>query len=325
MPAKRKHAKHLPVRMRMNHGAYYHVCKEVWTPLGRELGPALLRWAELEGQHLQGAKTVGDAIALYVSDALPQLAATTQKDYLRILGILQEPFGATKLSAVKPTHIAQYLAKRSSKVAANREMAVLSSVFSHAMRLGLANENPCRGVRRNRERARDRIPTAEELAAIRLAAKPPLRRAIDFSLMTAIRASDLCKLDIAAIRDGVLELRTGKTGQKLAIELSGDLARLVEEARGNRKIGPLLLTYRGARWTPRAIDSAWTKARAKAGVTGLHWHDLRAWALTQADEQGGREEARKLGSHKRASTTDLYLRSRERIVARPVNLKPSKK
>lgn len=37
MPAKRLHARHLPVRMRLNHGAYYHVCREVWTPLGREL------------------------------------------------------------------------------------------------------------------------------------------------------------------------------------------------------------------------------------------------------------------------------------------------
>jgi site-specific recombinase XerD len=58
-----------------------------------------------------------------------------------------------RVSDIEP-HIAAYLDQRESKVAANREITFLSSMFSYAMRWGWCKFNPCTGVRRNTENMR---------------------------------------------------------------------------------------------------------------------------------------------------------------------------
>src|SRR5690606_39361130 len=47
--------------------------------------------------------------------------------------------------------------------AGNREIACLSSIFNHGMRIRACNVNPCYGVRRNTEKPRTRAVTDKEL------------------------------------------------------------------------------------------------------------------------------------------------------------------
>lgn len=305
----KQHDRHLPARMRFKHGAYYRVVRDRWEALGREYGAALRKWAELESAPPQ-VVTVGQAIDVYLIDALPKLAEATQRDYRRICGELRRTFGDTALADVEPTHVAQYLERRTSPVAANREMAVLSSVFNHAMRIGHASANPCRGVRRNREKPRTRLPTAAELAALRVAASPMVRAMIDVSLMTGMRKGDLLALTIADLTERGIELRTSKTGTPVCYRWNDALRDAVNTARGTRQIGPLFITRLRRGWSESGLDSVWDKLREKAGVEGLHWHDLRAWALTTADRMYGRKRAQELGTHASPTTTDIYLRDR---------------
>lgn len=51
--------------------------------------------------------------------------------------------------------------------AANREKALLSNVFSYAIRWGVAKDNPCRHVKRNPEVRRERLPEPQELTAFK--------------------------------------------------------------------------------------------------------------------------------------------------------------
>jgi len=305
----KQHDRHLPPRMRFKHGAYYRVVRDRWEPLGREYGAALRKWAELESSP-QLVTTVGQAIDVYLIDAVPKLAEATQRDYRRICGELRRTFGDTGLDDVEPTHVAQYLEKRSSPVAANREIAVLSSVFNYAMRLGNARANPCRGVRRNREKPRTRLPTPAEIAALRMAATPMVRAMLDVSLMTAMRKADLLALTIADLTERGIELRTSKTGTPVCYRWNDTLLEAVNVAKGSRQIGPLFITRLRRGWSESGLDTVWDKLRAKAGVNGLHWHDLRAWALTTADRIHGRKRAQELGMHASPTTTDIYLRDR---------------
>lgn len=319
----RKHNRHLPPRMRLSHGAYYRVTPAGWENLGREYGPALKKWAELEALPV-AARTVGDAITLYAADRLPALAAKTQRDYTRICGELRKTFGDALLNQVRPVHIAQYLEKRSKKTAANREMAVLSSVFNYAMRLGYAESNPCRGVRRNSEHARTRLPTSAEIAALKLRAPPYLRAAISLSLATALRASSLLRLDIPASSAERIEVPGTKGGRALRIKITPELRTLIDEARAGRDVGPLFVGRRKRRLTYDGLSTAWDLLRERVAADGmesvrdLHWHDLRAWALTEAERTGGRAAARALAGHRSESTTAIYLRDRSADDVDPV-------
>lgn len=316
----KQHHRHLPPRMRFKHGAYYRVVRGRWEPLGREYGAALRQWAELESSPSQVA-TVSAAIDVYLIDCIPKLAAATQRDYRRICGELRRSFGDEALDRIEPTHVAQYLEKRSSPVAANREMAVLSSIFNHAMRLGHAKANPCRGVRRNREKARTRLPTAAELSALRLAARPMLRAMIDVSLMTGMRKSDLLALTLADLTERGIELRTSKTGTPVCYRWNESLREAVAIAQGSRQIGPLFITRLRRGWTESGLDSVWDRLRVDAKVEGLHWHDLRAWALTTADRVHGRKRAQDLGTHASPTTTDIYLRDRTTREVDPLDMR----
>ena len=319
----KKHDRHLPPRMRHKHGAYYRVAGGRWEPLGKVYGEALRLWAELEAAPSR-VSTIGEAIQAYEIDKVPKLAEATQRDYRRICGVLREVFAEVGIDDLEPTDVAQYLEKRSHAIAGNREIAVLSSVFNYAMRLGHAKANPCRGVARNKERHRTRLPTLQEISAVRLAAPAGFRRIVELALVTALRKGDLVAIQISNLTDRGLEVRTSKRGRPLCFAWSPALREIVDAAKGDRKIGPLFISRRKKAWTTSGIDTAWQKARTKAGITDLHFHDLRAWALTTVDRTKGRKEAQAMAGHAAASTTDVYLRDRSAIDVDPLDLPSSK-
>ena len=84
---------------------------------------------------------------------------------------LKNSFGRMDYRALTSKHCASYLDRRTDKrgnptpVRANREIALLSSAYSWAMRKDRYNikSNPCYGVRRNKERSRERYVETSEL------------------------------------------------------------------------------------------------------------------------------------------------------------------
>jgi hypothetical protein len=55
-------------------------------------------------------------------------------------------FGKIRIEAVTPPHIQQYLDQREKKVAGNREIKLLGTLYQHAIRWGLCSVNPCEGA-----------------------------------------------------------------------------------------------------------------------------------------------------------------------------------
>ncbi|MDR0702332.1 MAG: hypothetical protein LBF61_08000 [Azoarcus sp.] len=94
----------------------------------------------------------------YEREITPKKAPRTQRDDAAILDMLRKVFGAMRLDDITPQHIAIYRDKRGEKapVRANREISLLSNIFNIAREWGVtAKENPCRGVRKNKEHPRD--------------------------------------------------------------------------------------------------------------------------------------------------------------------------
>lgn len=202
----RKTAKHLPKRMQLKHGAYWYVFRQRWTRLAdaTDYGEALRRWAEIEGQGADVGKTIADAVHTYLvhcGERVRQgdMSAKTLTGYQQQSEKLCAVLGKVSLHRLTDQDVRRYRSGRKNKdgkltpVAANREIALLSASYSHASELGWipASLNPCKGVKRNRERARRRYVTDAEMTQALKHAPPHLAAAIRIAYCT-FRAAVSC-------------------------------------------------------------------------------------------------------------------------------------
>jgi integrase len=78
-----------------------------------------------------------------------------------------------------------------------------------------------------------------------------------------------------------IRLRQSKKGRRVVIPV-GALLKAALDAAAKTKQGPLILVSSAGRpWTEASFKSAWSRACADAGVTGVTFHDLRGTAITR--------------------------------------------
>lgn len=226
----------LPPKVHEKDGRYYYVDKNKWNKLSRvDEGTRELhrRLAVMTGQvpHTMG----GIFSAFAESDAMAELAPPTRKQYTYFLfGILNHRFGHLLPSEINTGIVAQYLQKRKKEgdgPCGNRERSCLSSAFEFAMREGLASSNPCRGVRRNKERPSKVDLNSEALsAAIDKAPEKSLARIMQFGYLTGVRREDIMGMKVDALKSPKgIEFTESKTGKKVCIEWTDTLRGLMRE------------------------------------------------------------------------------------------------
>lgn len=315
MVGRRKADHHLPPRMYAKHGSFYYVSRSnKWINLGRDLAIAKRKWAELDGA---GPAAAGMAALMdrYLLEVVPTKAARTQQDNREEMERLRAVFGAMEARDVRPMHVAKYLDLRGKQAPtrANREKALLSHVFTMAMRWGITDTNPCRGVRRNPERPRERYITDEEYRAVWTQANSTVRGLMDLAYLTAQRIGDLIELRHADITQAGVRIVQNKTGAKLLVRMTPELRAVIDRiTRIHPKVRgmTLLCTRTGQPYTYDGISSMFKRAvKAAAGVADFHFHDLRAKALTDARRAG--QDAQRLAGHANETMTARYIKARE--------------
>jgi integrase len=213
-----------------------------------------------------------EVIISYRARVLPDKAPATQKEYRKALDRLDAVFGPNHVKDIRPVHIYQYQDARAAQgalVTVNRDIATLSGVFNHAIRLGHVDVNPCRQVRRRSETPRDRYVTDAELAIVYGLASEWMQRAIRMACITGIRLGDLMKISDANITPEGFLYQQGKTGRKMLIEWTDSLREAAQRPP---------VSYEG-------FTSAWQRLMKKAvqkGVQRFTFHDLRAKAGSEA-------------------------------------------
>lgn len=248
----------------------------VEIPLGTQLAAAKRKWAELEGAPPPADATLMRyAFDQYVKTILPKKKPSTQKENLLCLSQLRPVFDDAPINSIKPTSIATYRDARTAPVRANREIALLSHVFNMAREWGLTSaENPCRGVRKNKELPRDYYAEPDVWHAVYQHGSDELRDAMDLNYLTGQRPADVLKMNSSDVRDDTLIVRQNKTSHPLRIRLSSGGQRtglgicvdrlLARQIRP--RSGELISTDEGTPLTKKMLRDRFDKARSAAAM-----------------------------------------------------------
>jgi hypothetical protein len=218
---------------------------------------------------------------------IPTKARRIQGGNLKELAKLRAAFGSMQIDAIAPR--ARLMGKRGqqAKARANREKALLSHLFNKAREWGYTDAtNPCQGVKGFKESGRDRYVSDDEFRAVWEKADQTTRDAMDLALVTGQRPADVLKIERTDLRDGALWIVQNETKVKRAIEITGELAALIERinARPRERLSAWLIQDDdGKPLGTFGLRSRFDKARTLAGVE-FQFRDIRAKA---ASDTGG--------------------------------------
>ena len=319
MPRPRKYNRHLPQYMHFKHGAYYFVQKNKWIKLGTSIQEAFSKYSLLitpEGK----ISTMGQLFDRYIAEIVPQKSEETQKGNFRQFKFLRAYFGPMSPVTVKPTDVYAYMDMREGKVSANREKALLSHVFVYAIRWGVCTNNPCAHVQNFKEKPRDRLVQAEEVAAILSIASPIMQSIIEFAVITGLRQKDILNFKRSQIIDEGLDVKQSKTGKSYIIEWNSALINIVNTAKQTRPDSVYLFSQVGGKpYTSSGFQSNWKRLIDKALQLKLiserfTFHDLRALTVTNAYEKLGLQAASDIAGHSGTSITKrVYVRNKSKV------------
>jgi len=208
------------------------------------------------------------------------------------------PYFTMPFEAIRYNHGQEYIKKRRTANPAPsdgtiaREWSILNSLLNFAVQVGEFRSNPLSGITAPASGARNRMPTAVEMAAIAVLATERLKRAACVALNTGLRGEKVWMIRpnmIVSKPDGPwLELpppRSKKKGNPTLLPLNRyahtALTEGVENGRGERVFHE---------WAaPGALSKAWARAAAAAGIADLRFHDLRRWFSSTLEDLGAEE------------------------------------
>ncbi len=225
--------------------------------------------------------------------------------------------GGRKISAIDRSAVSLLhgsITKNGHPIAANRVLALISSVFGWAISVGLWEVNPALGIRRNKEKSRDRFIQGDELPRFfQAVADEPNETVRDYvliSLLTGARRSNVCSMRWQDINFDRAEWRIEETknGTPQTVALSPEAIHVLLNRKpsdqsvfvfpGTGKNGHLAEPRKG-----------WTRILKRAGIDNLRIHDLRrtlgSW---QAKTGASLAIIGKSLNHKHQNTTAIYAR-----------------
>ena len=238
-------------------------------------------------------KTFGQLLERFVADYVPQMDGHKQ-EALRLARTMRDPIAAVPLADLDARHVSEWRDRRLKSVSADsvlREWSTLSRACTIASKeWRWLPGNPFSGVEKPRKaEARSRRISEQEIEALLLAcgyardqtpetAQARVGAALLFAIETAMRAGELCALRWSDIEGNVAQVRAIEAGARktkrgrvvpLSVEARRILAQLPRE--GERCFG----------LSAAILDALFRKAKARALIEDLHFHDSRREALTR--------------------------------------------
>lgn len=259
----------------------------------------------------------GELFSQYIERHAKQHKRTWAEDKQRFEQYLQSPLGKKKLCVINRHLVASIhsdITLSGHPVVANRVLALISSVYGWAISAGMLEINPIKGIKRNREKSRDRFLQSDELPrffkAVAEEENETMREYFLLSLLTGARRANVLAMQWADVNFDRAEWRIEETknGTPQTVTLSPEAVDILHNRLpsvatqfvfpGSGKSGHLAEPKKG-----------WQRILARAGITDLRIHDLRrtlgSW---QAKQGASLAIIGKSLNHKNQNTTAIYAR-----------------
>ena len=323
--------------------------KRVWQKLTqiKEGLPALyLKLADLHARDV-----APDRIPALVADWLKEVSqapgrkAKTQANDKWTMSAISESLAEFRASNLDTPACVTFLKQFRDKPRTHNEMrASLRELMRFAEEKGYrpAGSNPVQSIKTMKTPPRKRYPTDSEVRRIKVAAHygkdgkrtrmgPTLACLIDLAYLTGQRVGDVLDLrwnkKQAMNAEGEVEhpyigdqgiyfepdKTVNTTGAKVLITWTPRLKAVVERIRviGRRNLTYVITNQSAQQYPYEAFKSVWRRAIDRSGVKNLHFHDLRAKAITDKEESHGMQAARRMGAHSTENQTADYVRHRK--------------
>lgn len=248
--------------------------------------------ADVEAE--RAAPTVAELCERFEQEHLPRKRASTADSYRRMIRIHVRPHFGQHVKVQDVTFadvdaLHRKITRSGTAYAANRTVALLSKMFSLAVRWGMRPDNPAKGIERNVEHHRRRYLSGDELARlVKALAEHPDQQTADIVrllLLTGARRGEVLSMRWADVdlATGVWSKLPSSTKQKehhqsvLSAPARALLDRIRDEQAGSPRhvLGTYVFPSTGASGHVVEIKKAWRSITKAAGITGLRVHDLR--------------------------------------------------
>jgi integrase len=229
-------------------------------------------------------------VAAYLeSQSYARLADSTRAARRRILDRIREKAGASPLATITQQAIVKGRDRRTAPEAANSFLKTMSALFSWAVEHGHASSNPVLGVARIRTGSPGHHTwTDDEIARFR--ARHPhgtnARTLMEIMLGTGLRISDAAMLGRQHVRDGLVTIRTKKTGVTVTIPLLPELREALEAAPAKQML--FIQTQAGQAFSIKSAGQ-WFRSRCDEAQCPGSAHGLRKAAATRLANAGASE------------------------------------
>ena len=273
----------------------------------------------------RAALTVSQLAESWLSDHVgARRKAKTLHDYRGWVGrhIVPE-IGSMRVSDVQVQDVEKIVRDLSNHpTTANRVLAVISSMFTFAIRRHLVRDNPARGIEKNRERKRKRHLSAEELSRLGAALLAAEERgdnrtginAVRFLLFTGMRRGEVetFRWSFVDWQYGRVHLPDSKSGEKVLPigQPATDLLTLIRQSQKQTRThdeNGYVFPSAKADGHLVGLPKMWRKWRSEAGLEDVRIHDLRhSFASVGASSGTPLFVIGGILGHKSTATTDRY-------------------
>ena len=260
---------------------------------------------------------VGELFAYWMGHATEH--KKTAKEDQRLIDKFLSGWRGRQITAVKKTDVQAVhtrVKKKSGPYQANRVLALVRAMFQKAIDdLGLPGPNPAKGIKKYRERSRDRYLQPDELPAFFQALVDEPNEALrDFfllALLVGARRGNLQAMRWDELNLGAAMWRIGETksGETVVAHLPPAAVELLRARHEARDGGPWVFPSRSKTGHLVEPKAAWKRILERGGLSDLRIHDLRRSLGSWAAASGASllVIGKALG-HKSTAATQVYAR-----------------
>jgi integrase len=279
------------------------------------------RQGELVTGRFAGLEPERVLVSQLLDDVLDDFRANSRKSLPSVEGGIRlhvrPAFGHVRVAGFNTTLLKKYISTRKLEGAANATINRELTILKRAFNLGFRAEPPL--VMRvphiphlDEDNVRTGFLEKGEYRKLRDLLPPYLQLLFVLGYHTGARVGEIRRLRWTQVVGERIVLHPGTTKNKQGrwLPIYGDLEEWIERARAERERFPncpYLCHHDGQPLGDSCVKKAWKTACDAAGLSGLHFHDLRRSAVRNMDRAGvPRPVAMRISGHRTESMYNRY-------------------